>query len=1011
MLCAKCHQHNPDTARFCNQCGASLAPASAPEYRRLTLVFCDLVGSVALANQLDPEDWHALLGAYQAAAGDAIRRHHGYIAQRLGDGIVAYFGYPLASEDDATRAVAAALEVVSRVSAITVPRFDTRLQVRVGLHSGPTVMGHAGGSEGEYLAMGDTPNVASRIQAAAPVNSVVLSAATRTLVELRVRCVELGEFRLKGLAAPMRLYHARAMRTGEDDDRAVRGLSPFLGRERELGLLSRRWDEAAGAGRCVLLLGEPGIGKSRLAREVRALATRSEALGWTMRCSAHTANTPFAPLVQFLRQAMASTGAPEASASALATVLAMVGVTDEAVVTPLMSMLAIDAPQAGPRPELSAQAQRERTFTAVSAVLRTMAAGRRVLVVVEDLHWADPSTLEWLGRLLRRDLPAGLMLLLVARTEFEAPWPAGTRVESVSLQPCEPGDAAAMVVALDTGHVLGSDAIARIVDRAEGNPLFVEEFARAALEAQGDDIPLTLQAQTLARLDRLGPARQVLQQAAVIGRHFSRRQLQAVNGPPPELVDQALRRGVEAHMLRPLGDAGGDVYGFHHALLRDAAYSSLLRSARQASHARVAEVILADDPALAERQPELLAHHYTEAGQSQPAIAHWLAAGRRALARSACVEAATHARTALRLLGDPGENEAALALELELQLVLAPALMAVRGVLDPQVEQTYSRARLLCERLGNGPKLLVPLWGLWAYELMRGEVGRSLEVTRQLKALAQRMPTPIATLVAAATTGMTLFYQGDLPGARAECAKGLGQFRLAAATVGGSARGFHDPGVMCHAFHSLACWLLGDTDIAAEGATALRDVIPALAPFDAAYAWCSDAVLRTLSGDPPAACDASGRAIAIGREQAFPAWQLMGSMMDGWGRARQGDHAAALQQMQRSYAAWCAGGARNLRPFFLGLLADAWLAAGDAAQVVACAEGGLAEAATGERVWDAELHRLRAEGLSLLGDSARALDSAQTAVDTATRMGIRVWAMRAAETRERIEQRQRGAAT
>ncbi|MDB5751419.1 MAG: adenylate/guanylate cyclase protein, partial [Ramlibacter sp.] len=309
MLCAKCHQQNPAAARFCNQCGSALAPAAAPQLRRLTLMFCDLVGSVELASRLDPEDWHALLGAYQAAAGDAVRGHHGYVAQHLGDGLVAYFGYPLAGEDDALRAVAAAFEVVANVSALAVPRSHDKLRVRVGLHTGPAVMGQVGGNEGEYLAMGETPNIAARIQAVAPSNSIVLSAATRTLVQPRVRCVELGAFQLKGLAVPVRLFHARSMRAPDDTQRLVRGLSPFFGRTRELALLSHGWEAAAApSGRCLLLLGQPGIGKSRLARELRARAVREDADAWTMRCSAHTATTPFAPLAQFLRQAMAAAG-------------------------------------------------------------------------------------------------------------------------------------------------------------------------------------------------------------------------------------------------------------------------------------------------------------------------------------------------------------------------------------------------------------------------------------------------------------------------------------------------------------------------------------------------------------------------------------------------------------------------------------------------------------------------------------------------------------------------------
>lgn len=1003
MRCTRCDQDNPEGARFCNQCGGALASAAAtPQLRRLTVMFCDLVGSVELASRLDPEDWHALLAAYQAAAGDAVRRHHGHVAQHLGDGLVAYFGYPVAAEDDALRAVRAALELVEQVSAQHLPHSGERLRVRVGLHTGPALMGAVGGESG-YLALGDTPNIAARIQALAPPNSVLLSPATRTLAAARVQCVEFGEHHLKGLPEALRLYQALALRSSGDEERGSLRQPPFLGRGRELAWLAERWERAPEAGRCVLLLGEPGIGKTRLARELRKRVQRagSDADAWTLRCSAHTANTPFAPLAQFLSQAMGLAGAAQPTPAALDGVLARAGVRDAAVAAPLRALLGM----AGATPPMgdagtSAQALRERTFTAATAVVDTMAATRPTLLVVEDLHWADPSTREWLGRLLGAGLPRGLMLLLLARTEFAADWERSAPVERLALEPCTARDAAALVAALDPSGSLSQESVARILERAEGNPLFVEEFTRSALEAHGESVPLTLQEQTTARLDRLGPAREVLQQAAVLGRVFSHRLLKVASGLPEATVEAGLRCGVDAHMLRPLGEGSG-TYAFRHALLRDAAYGSLLRSGRQASHARVAEAILALEPEAVRQQPELLAHHYTEAGATQPAIAHWLAAARLALARSACAEAAAHARAALGLLADAGESEGALAQELELRLVLAPALMAVRGVLDAEVEQAYARARVLCERLGSGPKLLVPLWGLWAYELMRGEIGRAQDMARQLQALAGASAHPLPALVAAATSGMTLFYRGELQAARAAFARGRELARLPAASAG-NARGVHDPGVMCHTFHALADWLLGETEAATSAAAALRDAIPALPPFDAAYAWCADALLHTLAGDAASARASARRAIAIGEEQAFPAWQTMGAMLDGWGRARDGEAADAVAQMRRSYEGWCASGARNLRPLFLALLADACLAKGDAAEALRCADAGLAEAATGEHCWDAELHRLRAEALARCGRRGPAVESARRAVAAAKQMEARGWTERVESGLERL---------
>lgn len=1009
MLCANCTHENPDTARFCNQCGASVTVAVAPEFKRLTILFCDLVGSVGLASQLDPEDWYTLLGAYQLAAGDAIRRRQGHIAQHLGDGMVAYFGYPLAGEDDAARAVQAALDLVAAVAALPVRQGRPALQVRVGLHTGPVVMGDVGsGSQREYLALGDTPNIAARLQALAPANGVLVTAATQGAVKSKFRCQDLGGQSLKGIAAPIRLYKVIGpLQADGDDDPAAVGQAPLLGRARELDLLRGQWRAASTqAGNCLLLTGDPGIGKSRLARELRAHVAGNGSNVWLVRCSAHGVNTPFAPLAQLLARVIgaAPTDSREARIAALASTLASVGITDPAALAALAGMLAIELPPDPSAPPLSARALRERTFSAASRVLSAAASQRPTLLVVEDLHWCDPSTLEWLGRLLQRDISRGLMLLLTARGEFRAPWPDSGRVQQLTLEPCTPGEAAEMVRALDPARGLADEAVARIVARSEGNPLFVEEFTRSALEAGGDEIPATLHEQTLARLDRLGlTAKQVLQQAAVIGRHFGQQRLRAVCGLVDEMLALALQCSVQAHLLRPVAGDGGEAFAFRHALLQDAAYTSLLRSARQACHLRVAQALLAEDPAAGEHQPEVLAHHYAEAGQVQAAAAYFLRAGQIALSSSACMEAAAHARRALALLGDARTDEASLALELELQLVLAPALMAVHSVLDSRVEQAYMRARRLCESIGNAPKLLVPLWGLWGYELMRGRFDEARSVSGQLGALARQVSQTMPSLVAATTAGMTLFYQGDLGPARAEFAKGIALYstpRHAARSV----RAMTDPGVMCHAFDMLACWLMGETAAAHAGAARLRGMAPALAQYDAAFLWCGDALLAVLEGDTTSARASAGRAITIAQEQAFSAWQVMGSVLQGWGAAREGPAAPGIEQMQRGFDAWCATGARNLRPLFSALLADAWLAAGDTVRALEAADAGLDIAATGERCWVPELHRLRGMALAGLGERTRALECLRAAVASAEQMGAQAWRDRAVASLERIDQ-------
>lgn len=1004
MLCARCSAANPEGARFCNQCGAPLTAPAAPELKRLTVLFCDLVDSVELANRLDPEEWHQMLRSYQAAAGDVVRRHQGHVAQHLGDGLVAYFGYPLAAEGDAQRAVQAALELVAVVTALPTLPAAGPMHARVGLHTGAAVMGEVGsGAAREVLALGDTPNLAARLQAQAPRDSVVVSAATWGMVQAAFTGIDLGEHRLKGLATPVHLHRIVAPRQpAGDDEGSSATAAPLLGRGPELARLQAAWQRArTGAGSCLLLLGEPGIGKSRLARELRQRVAREGGNVWPMRCSAQRSQSPFAPLVQLLGRAV-DAGAPhESPAAALTGMLAGLGHPDgNALFAPLADLLGIALPADAATPELSAAALRERTFDAATAVAQAGAAQRPTLLLVEDLHWADPSTLQWLGRLVAGGLCSGLMLLLTARSEFGDGTLAGPAVERLLLEPCGTDDAAALVRALDPQRTLGAAAVARIVDRAEGNPLYLEEFTRAALEADHEDIPATLQEQILARLDRMGPAKAVLQQAAVIGRSFGMQRLRAVSGLDDAALSAALQAGVEAHLLLPLAD-GGTSFTFRHALLQDAANASLLRSARQACHLRVAEAILAEDEQAAERQPDVLAHHYAEGGQVQAALEHWLKAGQAALERSACAEAAAHARRGLALLGDPTDDAAAMHRELLLLLVLAPALMTLHGATDPQVEQAYRRARRLGERIGNTPKMLVPLWGLWAYELMRGQVGDARQLSLQLAELAGRSSQPMPGLVAAATGGMTLFYQGDMAAARAHFARGIelyGTPQLAARLV----RGVNDPGMMCRAFDMLAARLQGDAAAAHRAADALRTEADALPPYPAAFVGCALALLAALDDDPAAAQVAATRAIAIAREQAFEAWATMGSVLQGWARARSDAGPRGLQQLQRSIAAWAGGGARNLLPLFRALLADALLAGGDAAAAHEAALAGLADGAGGEQCWQPELQRLVALALHQRGQPAAALEALAEADRNAGQLGLPAWQARIAASRARL---------
>lgn len=998
MHCPQCGQQNPSGARFCNQCGAGLGQAREAERRQLTVMFCDLADSTALSAQFDPEALRELLAAYQAAAGAAIARFDGHVAQYLGDGLLVYFGFPQAHEDAAERAVRAGLGVLEALEALNASAPEAgrpALRARIGIHTGPVVVSEVGsGPRREQLALGETPNVAARLQALAEPGSIVISAATQRLVQDAFACRDLGRHVLKGLPEAVQAWQvahpARALPSGA-------AAPPLVGREQERTALLEHWRRAVrGGGHGVLLQGEPGMGKTRLSRALREEALRAGGRVFEARCSHFHPGSPFYPVAEMVARAIDYR--PERAGEgveALEASVAEFGLEARELVPYLAGLLSLPLPERLAPPLLSAQALRERTFEALLELLGAVTATQPLLLLVEDLQWSDPSTLELIGRALDRYGSARLLLLCTARSEFSPP--LRMPLERLELGRCPDETLEKLVRTLSAAKPLPHEVVSGIVARADGVPLFAEELARAVGETGGNEIPASLQDLLMARLDRLGPAKPVAQQAAAIGRRFSFALLRAVTsldtGPLAEALEHAARVG----LISAYGTPPETRYAFRHALFEDIAYQSMLRSTRQQIHRRVAEAILQVEPQTAETQPEVLAHHFSEASLPGEAVAHWLLAGRRALARSACIEAVAHARRGIEIARSLPGDASRLARELELQLVLAPALMAVRGAGADEVEQAYAQAGALCRQLGNAPKLLVPLWGLWAYALMRARYAEARMLAAQLEQLAELSKAPGPGLVAAETLGMTLFYQGEFAAALAALQRGLALYRRpdAQARV---ARGVHDPGVMCHAFEMLALWLSGQGAAAIDSLARLRALDGILEPYDRAFTRCAFAVLSQCQNDPAAVAAHAADALAIAREQGFPTWVAMARVLQGWALAQQGRSEEGVALARRGCAAWDATGAQNLRPYFRALLADASLAAGQPdAALVALDEALTAIEAGGERWWEAEVHRLRGEVLLALGPGRRsaAEESLQRALQAAREQGARAFEARA----------------
>jgi TOMM system kinase/cyclase fusion protein len=1014
------------------------------ERRQLTVFFCDLVDSTALASQLDPEELREVVRAYQYTCAKVIARFEGHIAQLLGDGLLVYFGYPRAHEDDAQRAVRAGLGIVEALGQLNTRLANesgTHLAVRLGCHTGLVVVGEMGsGTRQEQLALGETPNLAARLQGMAAPNTLVVSAATFQLLGGFFACQPLGASLLKGFAQPVEAYQVlyESMARSRLEAAGSSGLTPFVGREQEVGVLRERWEQVKeGTGHVVLLSGEAGIGKSRLVQVLKEhVAAEPQAWLTPCQCSPYYQNTALYPMIELLERValrFERDETPEQKVRKLEGLLVQYGLPLPETVPLLAALLSLQLTDDYTPLTMSPEQQKQQILRALLTIQLRIAAQQPVLFVMEDLHWVDPTTLEFLSLIVDQGPTARILALWTFRPDYSPPWTGRAHLTQMTLPRLARRQAAEMISRVAHGKTLPAEVVEQVVAKTDGVPLFVEELTKMVLESallQEREqryeltgllpplaIPTTLHDSLMARLDRLAAVKGLAQLAATLGREFSYELLHAVSPLNEETLQRGLQQLVAAEFLYQRGLPPQATYLFKHALIQEAAYQSLLRSTRQQHHQHIAQVLEARFPEACSTQPELLAHHYTEAGLMAQAIHYWQRAGQRAVERSANLEAVAHLTKGLELLATLPDIPERAQQELDLQTTLGPALSNTRGPAAPEVLHAYARARTLCQQVGATPQLFQVLRGLWYFYLHRVELPTARELGEQLLTLAQRIGDPGLLLEAHYALGNTLNYLGDFVTTEAHFEQGIAlynpqQHRDHAFRYG------QDPGVICRAYAALTLWWLGYPDQAIqrshEAMTLARELEH---PFSLGIALVFAAWLHQFRREGQLAQERAEAGIAVATEQRFTVLRAQGTIFRGWALAQQYAEPEAGQrlreegiaQMQQGLGAWRATGAKVFRPYGLSLLAEAYAHVGRIDEGLGLLVEALAVANdTGERRWEAELHRLKGELLlaRFAEHDADAEACFHQALDIAGYQRAKSWELRAAMSLSRLWQRQ-----
>jgi class 3 adenylate cyclase/predicted ATPase len=994
-------------------------PRDTAERRQLTVMFVDLVGSTALSTRLDPEDLRAIINAYHGCCAQLVERNGGFVAKYMGDGVLAYFGYPRADEHDAERAVRAALALAESVPKL-VTAAGSPLQARIGIATGLVVVGDliGSGAAQEQAVVGETPNLAARLQALAEPGAVVISASTRRLTGGLFAYRDLGTVAVKGFGENVPAWQVTGAGAAESRFEALRGTTtPLVGREEEVELLMRRWQQAkAGDRQVVLICGEPGIGKSRIAQTVLERISGEAHMRLRYFCSPHHQDSALYPFIAQLERAagLRREDTTEERLEKLEAMLAQ-ATNDPGEAAPLLAdLLSIPTGDRYQPLDLTPQKRKEKTLLALLAQLNGLSSRQPVLMLFEDVHWSDPTTRESLDLLVERVPKLRGLVVITFRPEFVPPWIGRPHVTMLTLNRLAPAQRAEMITQVTGGKTLPKGIVDQIVDRTDGVPLFIEELTKNVVESgvvtdAGDNyaisgpvgalaIPTSLQASLLARLDRLAPTREIAQIGAALGRSFSHELISAVAQMPEQKLNDAITQLVEAELIYRRGTPPHAEYTFKHALVQDAAYDTLLRSRRQQLHSRIAAVLETHFPEAAAARPELVAHHYTLAGIAVEAIACWLKAGQAALQRFALIEAISHVEKGMELLPAIADNTQRANLELGLQTTLAIATIPVKGYAAAEVERAYDRARVLCDQLGDSVQLFPVLYGLFVFHWVRGNLTTAVDGANEMLRIAEQSGDSTLLLIAHSALGNVLWHVGDNRTSIKHLQQAYARYdeRLHAPlafTYG------NDFGVSTLCYMEYAQTSLGLLDQSLRsglGAVALaRRLNHSLSRCFAMGVHAGVMVLR--HSDPVEILKLTDEYVSIAEDQGFPHWIAISMMQRGWAHARRGSVNEGVDEGNQGIAAWCATGAHLSLPFGYQFIAETQLAAEQPEAALAATDEALRWInRNSEDQAEPVVRCCRGDALCKLGNGEGAQAEYEAAIRVARQQDGKFWQLRAA---------------